>query len=165
MEKKTIESMEPERLKEMKFEDLQFIRLTAPEQFKTIPLRLFEQIKEKDSDVIIENLYKFGPAQLNSESNFIYVMVNDRFEIKGVLWAGINEFSENLEVSVLSVDKEYQNSGACEKMFEFLKEIRKEHSLRKIRWMTNRGKSQQRKYEQIYNEIGLKQSDTIIVEM
>ena len=117
----------------MKFEDLQFVRLTQPEQFNLIPRELFEQVKKKDPDIIVDNLYKFGPQQLLSNLNFIYVMVDGKSKIKGILWAGVNDFTNNLEVSILSVDKEYQNNGACKISLEFLQEIQKKHDLNKIR--------------------------------
>ncbi len=148
-----------------KFSDLKFIRLTSPEQFALIPRRLFEQVQEKDPDVILENLYKFGPAQLNSNLTFMYVMVNEASVIKGLLWCGVNEFSENLEVSIWSVDKEYQNSGAYEISLEFLQQIQKQQGLRKIRFMSPRGKNYQDKYERVYKKHGLKQSDVMIMEI
>ncbi len=121
--------------------NLEFIRLSHPDQFKLIPRELFEQVRDNDPDVILENIYKHGPEQLSNADNFIYVMVDDKPSVKGVLWAGINAFSEILEVSILSVDKEHQNNGACKQSLEFLQEIQKEHNLRKVRWMTTRGKN------------------------
>lgn len=149
----------------MNFSDLKFIRLTHPDLFGFIPQELFEQVKERDPDVIVDNLYKFGPAQLSSPLTFLYVMVDDKYSVKGVLWAGINEFSNNLEVSILSVDKEYQNNGACKVSLEFLQDIQKKHNLNKIRMMTLRGKACTDKYERIYKKIGLKESNVIILEI
>ena len=149
----------------MKFSDLKFIRLTQPEQFALIPRRLFEQVAEKDPDVIIENLYKFGPMQLTCDTTFLYVMVDGESKIKGVLWAGVNDFSEILEVSFLSVDREYQNSDACKVSLEFLQQIQKKHGLRKIRMMTKRGKNYKDKYERVYKKQGMKESDIVIMEI
>ncbi len=147
------------------FNELQFIRLTQPEQFGLIPRYLFEQVQEHDPDVIIENIYKFGPMQLTSSLNFLYVMVDDTTTIKGVMWANINEFSEHLEVNMLSVDKEYQNSDACKVSLEFLQEIQKTHNLRKIRMMTQRGKHYKDKYERVYKKHGMTEAAVIIMEI
>ena len=149
----------------MKFEDLQFVRLTQPDQFNLIPRELFEQVETKDPDVIVDNLYKFGPQQLLSNMNFIYVMVDDKSKIKGILWAGVNDFTNNLEVSVWSVDKEYQNSGAGKTSLEFLQDIQKKHKLNKIRFMTTRGKNYIDKYKRVYKKQGLKESDVVILEI
>ena len=149
----------------MKFSDLKFVRLTMPEQFDLIPRELFEQVKEKDPDVILENLYKFGPMQLTNDRNFLYVMVDPKQNVKGVLWAGVNDFTEILEVSILSVDKEYQNNGACKTSLEFLQNIQQKLGLRKVRFMTNRDKSYKDKYERVYKKEGLRESDIVILEI
>ena len=148
-----------------KFEDLTFIRLTSPDLFGLIPKYLLEQVQKNDPDVIIDNIYKFGPMQLTSNLTFLYVMADDESKIKGVLWAGVNEFSDILEVSMFSVDPEYQNSCACKISLEFLQEIQKKHNLRKIRMMTRRGKNYQDKYERVYKKQGMKESDLVVMEI
>ncbi|KKM00702.1 hypothetical protein LCGC14_1801790 [marine sediment metagenome] len=148
----------------MKFEDLTFIRLTQPDQFRLIPPELFEQVKE-DPDVIVENLYKFGPEQLNSQLTFLYIMVDPEDKTKGVLWAGVNEFTNILEVSILSVDKEYQDGKSPKIVLEFLQKLQKILNLSKIRFMTTRGKNYTDKYKRVYKEIGLKESNILILEI
>ncbi len=147
----------------MKFEDLKFERLTHPAMFKFIPRELFEQVK--DPNVNVDNLYKFGPMSLASETTFIYVMFDPANVVKGVLWASINKFTDNLEVSILSVDKEYQGGNACKVTLEFLQDIKKEHHLNKIRLMSPRGKNYQHKYERVYKQLGLKESNVKVMEI
>lgn len=149
----------------MNFENLQFVRLTHPDMFRFIPRYLFEQVKDNTPDINIENLYLFGPAQLASEKTFLYIMFDGSNVIKGMLWAAINEFTDNLEVNILSVDNDYQGNSACKTSLDFLQDIKENHKLKKIRMMTTRGKAYTDKYERVYKKAGLKESNVVILEI
>lgn len=141
----------------MKFENLKFIRLTQPDQFKLIPRELFEQVK--GAEFKVDRLYQFGPALLASPLTLFYALAdNETSVIKGVLWASINPFTENLDIHVLSIDKDYQGNGALDGALEFLEKIRTENNLNKLQMTTTRPKV----YEEKQN---WKRSSQIVLEI
>lgn len=144
----------------MKFSELKFVRLTQPEQFGLIPRYLFEQIK--GSDFNIDRLYQFGPMLLTSPFMFLYILA-DKEQLKkgnaspkGILWAEINPFYENLNAHIFSIDKEYQCNGAMKNIIEKLKEIyAKEKLTGKITSETTRSKAVKKAGWRISNRINM----------
>lgn len=146
----------------MEFSELKFVRITQPEQFSLVPRYLFEQVK--GSDYKIDRLYQFGPLLLASPLTFFYVLaVKEQLEngcapVKGILWAEINPFYENLEAHIFSIDKEYQHNGAMAGAIDKLKEIQLREKLTgKITSETTRPKA--------VKKAGWKISDTINMEI
>ncbi|GAI03078.1 unnamed protein product [marine sediment metagenome] len=113
----------------MKFEDLKFVRLTIPSQFALIPRALFEQVK--GGEFKIDRLYQFGPMLLASPLTFFYALADKETAlIKGVLWAEVNPFCEDIYAHIFSIDKKYQNNGdAMGGAIEKLREIRTKEKL------------------------------------
>jgi hypothetical protein len=145
----------------MTFDDLKFVRLTTPELFGTIPPELFEQVR--DSDFKIERLYQFGPATVASPLTFLYVLCEKEAlkkgdaKAKGILWAEICPFTENLNIHILSIAKEYQGNGTLEKTLEFLEELKEKEGLNKLQIVTTRTKFYEEKQH-------WKRSNRIIME-
>ena len=111
----------------MKFSDLKFVRLIQPNQFGLIPRYLFEQVK--GGEFKIDRLYQIGPILLASPLTFLYILA-DKEQLKkgsaspkGVLWAEVNPFCEDVKAHIFSVDKEYQGNGAMVEVIDKLKEI------------------------------------------
>jgi hypothetical protein len=125
-------------------DDLKFVRLTQPQLFTLIPRYLFEQVK--GASFIIERVYELGPAALANPLTLLYVLAEKKTgRIKGVLWAEVNLFNDNLVVHVYSVDKEYQGNGTLAKGLEFIRLVLKGTSVDKIQMSTNRPKAFERK--------------------
>ena len=91
-------------------------------------------------------------------TNFIFVFYDEENIIHGVLWSHVNLLSENIYVSLLSVDEEYQgvNGAAIDASYRLLDEIRIQGGLKKIIWSTTRPKA--------YEKHGFKRSKKIIME-
>ena len=140
----------------MKFSDLKFVRLTQPEQFGLIPNYLFEQVK--GGEFKIDRLYQFGPALLASPLTFFYALADKETSlIKGILWAEVNPFFENVHAHIFSIDKEYQNNGdAIGGAIEKLKEIRtKENLTGNITSETTRPKAVEKAGWKISNKVNM----------
>ena len=146
----------------MKFEDLKFVRLTRPEQFSLVPRYLFEQVKGGDFN--IDRLLQFGPMLLASPLTYFYILAEkEQLEkgyapAKGLLWAEVNPFNENVHAHLFSIDKEYQHDGAMSGAIKKLKEIREKENLTgKLTSETNRPKAVEKagwqKSKIIYMEI------------
>lgn len=132
-------------IKEKNFQDLKFVRLTIPDQFGLIPKALFEQVK--GADFKIDRLYQFGPALLASPLTFFYALADKETSlIKGILWAEVNPFNEDVYAHVFSINKEYQDNGdAMGGAIEKLKEIHTKEKLSgKITSSTTRPKAVQK---------------------
>ena len=143
----------------MKFSDLKFVRLTEPEQFSLIPRYLFEQVK--GFDFKIERLYQFGPILLASPLTFLYALADKESSlIKGILWAEVNPFNEDVNAHTFSIDKEYQNRNgdAMREGIKKIEEIRDMENLTgKIVTSTIRPKA--------FEKAGLKKSKRVIMEL
>ena len=127
----------------MKFEDLKFVRLNHPDQFKLIPKKLFEQVK--GSGFNIDKVYEFGPLLLMSPLTYFYVLMGDKPAVEGILWAEVNPFSDSLHVHVFSIKKEYQGNSALDVTLDFLEVIQKDNNLNKIQMTTTRPKAYMKK--------------------
>ncbi len=102
----------------MPFDDLEFVRTF---DFRYIPRELFEKSREMDSEMI-DRVYKYGPIIAKSPLTLLYVLIDEMYKIKGVLWASIDLIDAVIFVKFLSVDKEYQtpDSNILEKVRDFL---------------------------------------------
>ena len=146
----------------MTFSDLKFVRLTQPNQFGLIPRYLFEQVKGFDFN--IDRLYQFGPILLASPLTFLYILA-DKKQLekgsaipKGILWAEVNPFNEDINAHTFSIDRKYQGNGAIAGVIEKLKEIiRTEKLVGKIIGFTIHPK--------VFERAGMKKSKKIIMEL
>lgn len=134
----------------MKFEDLQFIRVTEPSVFKLIDRSLFEQIK--DDPFNIDRIYELAPILVKNPNMMIYGLA-ENFKVRGVLWANIDVLTDTVKVFVLSVEKEYQFDDAIAKTVEFIKTW----GDMKIEFVTTRPKA--------FEKAGMKRSKKIIMEV
>jgi len=147
------------------FDDLEFIRLTRPEQFSLIPTELFEQIKS--SSYKVNRLYQFGVVLLASPFTYLFVLADRKtHKIKGVLWSEVNPLSEKMTVFIFSLSREYQQkdglftkgSKPIEKTVEFLRKIQESIGITgKIEMGTQKPKA--------YERAGWQRSKKIIMEI
>ena len=104
-----------------KFEELTFRRIY---DFNLVPKYLLEQMPDKDYD--IDRIYQYGRIFVLSPFNFLFVMTDANYVIKGILWLTIDPVMEVMGINVFSVDKEYQSNGkeseARQLTYKFLKE-------------------------------------------
>jgi len=139
----------------MKFEDLQFVRLDKPGLMRFVPRRLFEQVKGHTFN--IDKIYEYADAFLVNPSNRIYALVDNKSKTRGILWAYVNLLTETIQVSILSIDKEFQFDNALEKTLEFIKSWMGEDKKLKIECITARPGA--------YEKAGWKRSKRIILEI
>ena len=71
---------------------------------------------------MIDRVYGFGPLITGTPLTLLYVLVDQVYKIKGVLWAEIDLVDSIIFVRLLSVDKEYQslNGELLNKVKDFL---------------------------------------------
>lgn len=145
------------------FNDLRFVQInnpgTSPEVidmiFRRIPKVLFEQVK--DIEFNIELLYKAPSRFINGVNVRFYVLTDDTDVIKGILWASVNLLTEKIQISILSVEKEYQFSNAIEKTLEFIRSWQGENENLKIQIMTTRPSA--------YEKAGFVKSKQVLMEI
>jgi len=145
-----------------KIDDLKWIRVFTPSH---IPKYLIEQVRDRDYSV--EDFYRYheinctlkdkqGRIQLNPLTH-LYVLANDKNEVKGALWFSIDPLSKDIIIQTFSMDKEYWCQGiAVKKLSDHIKTIRKKGNLNKIYWVTNYPKHSERN--------GFKRSKSVLME-
>lgn len=116
------------KVEKKKFEDLKFVRVTQALLFRQIPKYLFEQIKDRSFD--IDRLYRLSDKIISDLMQLFYVLVDDESKIKGVFWASANIIHNSIDVTVLSIDKEYQFSDAIKRTVEFIDTFQKDATIR-----------------------------------
>jgi len=120
---------------------------------------LFEQAKEMDA-AEIDRVYQFGGAIGKSPLTLLYVLTNEVYEIKGVLWAGIDIIEAMIYIKFLSVNKEYQslNGQLLNKAKDFLFNLETGSELKKeLRFTTTRPDS--------FEKLGAKRTNEILMEV
>ena len=145
------------------FDDLSFVLInnpgTSPEMidmlFRRIPRELFEQVK--DVEFNIDLLYQYPSKFIGGATTRFYVLIDAEDKIKGILWASVNLLTEKIQISILSVEKEYQFSDAIEKTLEFIRSWQGENENLKIQIVTIE--------PQTYEKLGWKSSEQIILEV
>lgn len=138
-----------------KFDDLKFVRIDKPDLFYLIPRRLFEQVKEHTFN--IDKVYQLAPTFIKNPLTRFYVLADQESVIKGILWAYVNLLSERIQVSILSIDKEYQFDNALEKTLEFIKSWQGKDENLTIEIITSRSHA--------YERNGWKQSKRVLMEI
>jgi len=142
-------------------DELRWIRVFTPDH---IPHYLIEQIKDRDYS--IEDFFKYqkinclsakeGSFSLNP-FNHLYVLANDKNEVKGVLWFTVDPLAKDILIQIYSIDRMYWNSGqAVKKLFSHIKDILKKANLNKVFWANAHPKHAKR--------YGFKESRMILME-
>lgn len=129
-----------------------------------IPEYLVEQIRGREFTV--KKFYEYqkiccvtngtnGP--IVNPLNFLYVIVNDKKEAKGFLWAQADPLTKDFCINNFSMDKEYWGGGRAVKLLTIkVKEIVKECKMNKVYWITRFAKHSER--------YGFKRSSQILME-
>ncbi len=111
-----------------KFEDLEFVRVIQPLMIRHIPPELFEQIKDRPFE--IERLYRFADRIIQNPTQLFYILIDKENQIKGIFWASANVICNNIDVNILSIDREYQFGDAIKKTLEFIDTFQKDATVR-----------------------------------
>jgi len=151
---KTSETSETENIKIESTENtdidkLRFVRIFTPMH---IPKHLVEQVRDREYD--IDEFYKYQEINCVSKSvdgftlnplNHLYVLVDENNNTKGFLWFTVDVLSKHIFIHTFSVDKEYWFKGkTVKKLADFVKDIQRKASLKKIYWCTSFPKHSQR---------------------
>lgn len=151
----------------MEIKDLKFVRLQDPGQADLVPREYIEQLRDKDWTT--DRFFVILPFLMANPLNVIGVFVDAENITKGFLWVCINPLAERLEVVILSIDKEYMNTGAIEYAYELVKAMPENVLIKKqlkatginlkdkIFIATKRPKTYEKKY-------GWKRSKTVVLE-
>ena len=146
------------------FADLKFVRVIDPRVFSYIPAKLFEQVKGYDFSP--EQLAKYGASVMTTPGTYLFVLVDERHVMHGVLWTRIDFVDQTLDVFLLSVQKAYQGDSVLPAVLKFLRELQAQERpklakvgvelKKKIRWSTTRPKA--------YEKVGFKRSKLVMME-
>ncbi len=107
--------------KKIKLDDLEYIQMNT---FCAVPPELFEQGKPNSFD--IDKLYQYSEVVCSSPLTYLYWMIDNRKQVKGILWMTIDILSGNINVNVLSVDPEYQDKEVIPRVREKIREFKPE---------------------------------------
>lgn len=102
--------------------ELQPVRFTQSAMFNLIPKELWRQVAETDDTLILENVYRFGPAMLATPFTFFYGILDDD-KVVGFFWSNIDVFTNRLNIYYMSIEKKYQQNGIVPKFKELAKFI------------------------------------------
>lgn len=115
-----------------------------------IPRSLMEQLKDKDefldyTDKDLDRLYLLGQLVGQDRLTQLYAMVDEGKKIRGFLWLSIDPVTLNLWVTLLVIEKGYQNyKRNIENVFQFSKKIKDTLGLKKLKAMSGTPKALQR---------------------
>lgn len=139
---------------------LRFIRALSPDY---IPRYLIEQIKQRDYKV--DDFYTYHSMNCLDKSsdgfkinpfNHLWVLVDSKNNVKGVLWFTVDPLTKYVVIQNYSVDKEYWNQDAIGKLKEHMDEILCKADLHKVLWLTT--------YPKHSEKHGFKRSKAILME-
>jgi len=114
--------------------------------FNLIPQDLLLQLKgdeflnynEKD----LERLYLYGQIVAQDKLTQIYALVDEGKKIRGVLWLSIDPITLWMYITLLVIDKSFQNYKENVKaIYEFCKKIKQRLGLRGLRALTKTPKA------------------------
>ncbi len=121
--------------KEVKEEPIKIgpLKVVKINDINLVPRYLLDQVKGRQwqTDQLIPYLDK--ATNLN-----LYVLVDGKSIIKGVLLFQPNYIENNIEVIILSVDRQYQFNGIIPNTLEFLRKAKEHYKLKTIKIRTNR---------------------------
>ena len=140
--------METETKKQ--FTDLQFVRVTQALLFHNIPRYLFEQVKDRTFD--IDRLFRLSERMLLDPTHLFFVLIDEDNQIKGIFWASANVLHDAIDVTVLSIDKEYQFGDAIKETLKFIDTFQKNATVRILASRTA-----------AYEKAGFKKTKTMMV--
>lgn len=102
-----------------------------------IPREYVEQVRENDWN--LERFYTFMPLALQSQTTFLYVLLNEKNIIKGYLWFEVDILNMSLYVNTLSIDEDLQGDGkALDIAIAFVKDMANALQIKKVLWETDR---------------------------
>lgn len=120
----------------MNLDNLTFVKLRFP---RCIPRELIESVK--GITFTPEKFYDYLEEALPSDSEFLYVLVDDDKRIHGYIWFQVNILDNSIFLNTYSVSKEYWGKGeAIKKAVEFMKKIKDELKASEIYWCTSNSK-------------------------
>lgn len=130
------------------FSDLKFVLLQIPNGLDYVPRVLLEQIPSREWEV--ETFLKWSPIFIASPLNRFWVLVDNEYAIKGLLWITIDPILKRACVNIFSVLKEYQHprgeaiKEACKFLKKWIADVNKSCGFGlkdKLLWTTTRPKA------------------------
>ena len=94
----------------------------------------------------------------DSETNLLYILVDDANEVHGYLWAEVLDLGNSLFVNTFSIDKRYWGKGdAVKKAIDFLSPLAKYLKVDTVNWITTNPK--------FFEKKGFKRSKNVVMEV
>lgn len=151
-----INHSEAPKNEENPFNKLFFTKLKIP---RLIPEVLIESVKGKTFTA--EMFYDYQESQVDNESNFLYVLIDENKKIHGYLWAEMNNLDNSLFVNTFSVSKDFWGKGksaaqAINKAIYFLKTLKEKVEASRVFWITSN--------EKFFIKQGFKRSKNVLME-
>lgn len=93
----------------------------------------------------------------DSETNLLYILVDDSNAVHGYLWAEVLDLGNSLFVNTFSIDKSYWGKGeSVEKVIDFLSPLAKYLKVDTVNWITTNPK--------FFEKKGFKRSKSVVLE-
>lgn len=153
--------------------ELKFLRLIIAEAFNAIPRRLFESIKEIDSEVI-DRIYANSAdimtipvvdqqnklvGRIPAQSVWVAVMLDIGKVVKGFVWMEFDVIEQRVFVQACAVDKEYQSSdgSVIQKVVDYIRNLNLTEEMKNnIQFTTTRPMA--------FEKVGWKRSKKVLME-
>lgn len=156
-----IEQIPVDEEKKIDLSKYKFIRIIDPDH---IPNYLVEQIREREFEVDYFYQWQKANAVINRDGlnmanpyNHLWILVDEKRNTKGFVWAAIDTMTKSLFINNFSVDKSLWNQGeAVQLLKNKIDSILYEFKIEKAYWTT--------KHPKPYERYGFRRSKNILME-
>ena len=152
----------------MDIKELKFIRYTVPTLADAIPRWLIDQAKDKNWTT--DKFFQLAPFLIANPLNIIGLFVDKENVAKGFLWVAINILTEQMEVVLISFDKEYQDTKGTvfEHINDFVIKLSEEPKIKKMLIAANINLKEtilfSTTHPKVYERKGWKRSRIVVME-
>lgn len=119
-----------------------------------IPRRLMDQVKSQELN--IDLVYSAGGVITSNPFTLLYAIADKENQIVGVFWATVAPIENTVWGQILSVDRDRQDKSIVPSAINFLKKIRDELGLKRVKCVTTRPRA--------LGKYGMKRSRNVIME-
>jgi hypothetical protein len=131
------------------------LRFVKIDDIHLIPRQLLEQVK--GVEWAVDDLIKLWPVYAGSPLNLLYALADADHQVQGVVWCSINPLRKVIFVNLVSLTKDYQNTGFFKnQIIPFIREIQQKLQLHSTLWLTTR--------PQAFKRLGFQETRQILME-
>jgi len=118
---------------------------------RLIPRELIEQVPFTNAD----EFYKTMREAWKYQNDFIYAMIDERYEIKGYVWYQVNLMDMSIFINAVSICEEWKNTGKVKELAELIKKDMVQMGLKKVFFLTDK--------PALYEKMGLVKTNSVLL--